>query len=75
MLAFTKHCPRYDKEIEKLKDDPKIKKLLQENNELIEYVLHHGGYNSSGNRLKDFSRLLTVHESLEIEVSTARNVS
>lgn len=62
ILAMTKPCPLYDQTIEKYKNSPEIKSILEKNHSLMQYL-----ENNTGRRIRTFGSVVFVYDVLSIE--------
>ncbi|XP_015610426.1 prostatic acid phosphatase [Cephus cinctus] len=62
LLAAKKYCPKYDYEIEKLKNSPEIQRINKENEKLYIYLTEH-----SGKKIDSLESIEYLYDTLSIE--------
>ena len=67
LLAMKKYCPRYEYELEKVKNSPEIKRIDQENAKLYSYLSQH-----AGRKIDSLEDLEFLYNTFYIEVCPKR---
>ncbi|XP_033225423.1 lysosomal acid phosphatase-like isoform X2 [Belonocnema kinseyi] len=62
LLAMKKYCPRYEYELENLKNSPEMKRIDQDNAKLYSYLTQH-----SGKKINSLEEIEFLYNSLYIE--------
>lgn len=62
LLAMKKYCPRYEYEVEKLKNSPEMRRIDQDNAQLYSYLTQ-----QTGKKISSLEDVNTVYNSLFIE--------
>lgn len=68
MLGMTKQCPKYNQDMDNLKNIPEVGKILENYCHMMEYVSKYSGYNLTDCGANDFKNITSIYDTLSIEL-------